>query len=61
MLLFIIPLSYTGNLNLRKSGSRDYHKKIIIGSSVGAAALLIATVASCILIQKGKKSYKNKG
>lgn len=57
----LIVLSYTGNVNLHKGGNKGSNSKIIIGSSVGAAALLIATIASCILMQKGKKKYSKKG
>ncbi|CDP06699.1 unnamed protein product [Coffea canephora] len=52
-------LNYTGNIGLHKGGSAGNHKKIIIGSSVGAAALLLATVISCLLMQKGNKNYAN--
>ena len=34
---------------------------IIIGSSIGAAVLLIATVASCLYMHKGKKRYYDQG
>lgn len=34
---------------------------IIIGSSVGAAVLLIATIASCLFMSKGKKKYFEQG
>ncbi|PHT28821.1 hypothetical protein CQW23_31580 [Capsicum baccatum] len=47
---------YTGNFNLRKGESSHSIRKIIIGSSVGASALLLATIFSCILLQKGKKN-----
>lgn len=57
----LMPLSYTGNPNLHKDDTKENHKKIIIGSSVGAAALFLATVISCILMRKGKKSHTNKG
>ncbi|KAL2509389.1 Leucine-rich repeat protein kinase family protein [Forsythia ovata] len=49
-------LNYTGNTNLHKGGSGEHHKKIIIGTSVGAAVLLIVTITSCILLPKGKKN-----
>ncbi|CAI9779021.1 unnamed protein product [Fraxinus pennsylvanica] len=49
-------LNYTGNINLHKGGSGGHRKKIIIGSSVGAAVLLIVTITSCILLWKGKKN-----
>ncbi|KAK3016665.1 hypothetical protein RJ639_006760 [Escallonia herrerae] len=56
-----LVFNYTGNVNLHKGGSRASHNKIIIGSSVGAAVLLIATVVSCLLIRKGKKKYPKQG
>ncbi|XP_031112727.1 probable LRR receptor-like serine/threonine-protein kinase At1g67720 [Ipomoea triloba] len=56
-----LNFNYTGNINLRKGSSGRSRKKIIIGSSVGAAVLLIATIASCILIKKGKKSRPKQG
>lgn len=57
----VILLSYTGNVNLHKGSNKGSNSKVIIGSSVGAAILLIATIASCILLQKGKKKYSKKG
>lgn len=50
-----LALNYTGNLDLHKGRSGESHNKIIIGSSIGAAVLLIATIASCFLMHKGKK------
>lgn len=50
-------LSYAGNSNLRKGSSGGSHSGIIIGSSVGAAVLLIATIASCLLLRKKTKKY----
>ncbi|PHT75784.1 hypothetical protein T459_19306 [Capsicum annuum] len=35
---------YTGNVNLRKGESSHSRRKIIIGSSIGASALLLATI-----------------
>nr|XP_025888725.1 probable LRR receptor-like serine/threonine-protein kinase At1g67720 isoform X2 [Solanum lycopersicum] len=52
---------YTGNFNLHEGETNRSRKKIIIGSSVGASALLLATIASCILLQKGKKSPPKQG
>ncbi|KAL0375124.1 UNVERIFIED_CONTAM: putative LRR receptor-like serine/threonine-protein kinase [Sesamum radiatum] len=49
---------YTGNAALRKGSNGGNHKKIIIGSSVGAAVLLIATITACILMPKGNNSSK---
>jgi hypothetical protein len=34
---------------------------IIIGSSVGAAVLLITTLVSCMFMQKGKKRHPDQG
>lgn len=51
--------SYTGNMNLHEGGKRASETKIIIGSSVGAAVLLVATIASCLFIQKGKRNSKH--
>ncbi|XP_052175238.1 probable LRR receptor-like serine/threonine-protein kinase At1g67720 isoform X2 [Diospyros lotus] len=53
-----IVLNYTGNIDLHKGAGRGGHDKIIIGSSIGAAVLLIATIASCLLMYKGKKYNK---
>ncbi|XAR69028.1 Non-specific serine/threonine protein kinase [Bertholletia excelsa] len=52
-----LVLNYTGNMNLRKGSSPGNRNKIIIGSSVGAGILLIATIISCVLIKKGQKEY----
>ncbi|XP_059667713.1 probable LRR receptor-like serine/threonine-protein kinase At1g67720 isoform X2 [Cornus florida] len=52
-----LVLNYTGNANLHKKHNKVSQNKIIIGSSVGAAVLLIATIGSCILMHKGKKKY----
>eukprot|EP00257_Ricinus_communis_P008017 XP_002525187.2 probable LRR receptor-like serine/threonine-protein kinase At1g67720 [Ricinus communis] len=49
-------LNYSGNLHVHEGGRREKHTGIIIGSSVGAAVLLIATIASCFFIRRGKKS-----
>ncbi|XP_011094724.1 probable LRR receptor-like serine/threonine-protein kinase At1g67720 [Sesamum indicum] len=51
-------LNYTGNAGLHKGSNGGNHKKIIIGSSVGAAVLLIATITACILMPKGNNSSK---
>ncbi|CAI9762049.1 unnamed protein product [Fraxinus pennsylvanica] len=53
-------LNFTGNTNLRKGDSGGHRKKIIIGSSVGAAVLLIVTITSCILLPKGKKMTRKR-
>lgn len=54
-------VSFTGNTNLHKGGSGGHRNKIIIGSSVGAAVLLIVTITSCILLPKGKKNTRKRG
>ncbi|CAI9098085.1 OLC1v1034666C1 [Oldenlandia corymbosa var. corymbosa] len=51
-------LNYGGNM-LHKGSSAGSHEKIIIGSSIGAAALLIATIASCFMLHKTKKNHHN--
>nr|AMM42843.1 LRR-RLK [Vernicia fordii] len=51
-----IVLNYSGNINLHEGGRRGKHIDIIIGASVGAAVLLIATIASCLFIRRGKRS-----
>ncbi|KAI3474688.1 hypothetical protein Pfo_029873 [Paulownia fortunei] len=56
-----LVLNYTGNTGLHKEGNGGNHKKIIIGSSVGAAVLLIATITSFILMPKGKKNPPKQG
>ncbi|KAJ4979914.1 hypothetical protein NE237_010694 [Protea cynaroides] len=50
-------LNYSGNINLHKGGNRQSHIKVIIGSSVGAAVLLIATIISYIFLHRGVKKY----
>ncbi|GFP83743.1 probable LRR receptor-like serine/threonine-protein kinase at1g67720 [Phtheirospermum japonicum] len=52
-----MSLNYTGNPGLRNEGNKGNHKKIIIGTSVGASVLLIATIAAFFLLPKGKKKY----
>ncbi|KAG8647313.1 hypothetical protein MANES_09G080500v8 [Manihot esculenta] len=51
-----IVLNYSGNLNLREGGRRGKRIDIIIGSSVGAAVLGIATIVSCLFIRRGRRS-----
>ncbi|KAK9920807.1 hypothetical protein M0R45_029353 [Rubus argutus] len=53
----VLMTTYTGNINLRKGGRTGSRTNIIIGTTVGAAVLLIATIASCILLRKRKKKY----
>ncbi|WOH06046.1 hypothetical protein DCAR_0625469 [Daucus carota subsp. sativus] len=45
---------YAGNLDLHKGGSSE-NNKTITGLSIGAAVLVIATIASCFLMNKRKK------
>ncbi|XP_039161382.1 probable LRR receptor-like serine/threonine-protein kinase At1g67720 [Eucalyptus grandis] len=54
-----LNLNYTGNMILHEGGKRGSQTKIIIGSSVGAAVLLVATIASCLFIWKGKRNSKH--
>lgn len=53
--------SYTGNVNLRKGKTSGSRVNIIIGTSVGAAVLVIVTIVSCVLLRKGKKKYYDQG
>ncbi|WCJ34589.1 Leucine-rich repeat protein kinase family protein [Euphorbia peplus] len=55
-----IILNYTGNLNLREAGNRGKHVGIAIGASVGAAVLLLATIASCLFIRRGKTRHPDR-
>nr|TKS13108.1 putative LRR receptor-like serine/threonine-protein kinase [Populus alba] len=52
-----VALNYTGNINLHEGARRGRHMDIIIGSSVGAAVLLITTIVSCLFMHKGKKRH----
>ncbi|KAF8006187.1 hypothetical protein BT93_K0481 [Corymbia citriodora subsp. variegata] len=54
-----LNLNYTGNMNLHEGGKRGSQTRIIIGSSVGAAVLLVATIASCFIIRKGKRNSEH--
>ncbi|KAL8484059.1 hypothetical protein ACS0TY_026670 [Phlomoides rotata] len=56
-----LVLNYTGNTGLHKESGGNHKKNIIIGTSVGAAVLLIATITSCILMPKAKKNPPNQG
>ncbi|KAJ4849206.1 hypothetical protein Tsubulata_025969 [Turnera subulata] len=49
--------NYSGNIDLHDGGRRQRRINIIVGSCVGAAVLLIATVASCLFLQRGKKRH----
>ncbi|XP_010528095.1 PREDICTED: probable LRR receptor-like serine/threonine-protein kinase At1g67720 isoform X2 [Tarenaya hassleriana] len=55
-----LNFNYSGNINLRGSGDKRKQLGVIIGSSVGATVLLIATIVSCIFMCKGKKEMKKK-
>ncbi|KAK9126843.1 hypothetical protein Scep_015689 [Stephania cephalantha] len=50
-------LNYSGNGDLHIERGGRNHKSIIIGSSIGAAVLLIATILSYLCMQRGKKRY----
>ncbi|XP_047162797.1 probable LRR receptor-like serine/threonine-protein kinase At1g67720 isoform X1 [Vigna umbellata] len=52
-----LVLNYSGNLNLHKESKIKGHMYVIIGSSVGASVLLLATVISCLYMRKGKRKY----
>ncbi|KAJ0088158.1 hypothetical protein Patl1_32030 [Pistacia atlantica] len=52
-----LVFNYSGNINLHEGARKARHLYIVIGSSVGAAILLIATVVSCLFMHKGKKSH----
>ncbi|KAM1949042.1 hypothetical protein ACFX15_009148 [Malus domestica] len=54
-----VNMNYTGNVNLRKGKTSGSRNNIIIGTSVGSAVLVIATIVSCILLRKGRKKYKH--
>ncbi|KAK8512333.1 hypothetical protein V6N13_097015 [Hibiscus sabdariffa] len=54
-----LALNYAGNINLHEGGGKSKHlSTIIVGSSVGAAFLLISTILSCIILRKGKKKHE---
>ncbi|KAL9331937.1 hypothetical protein ACSQ67_001547 [Phaseolus vulgaris] len=55
-----LVLNYSGNLNLHRESKIKGHMYVIIGSSVGASVLLLATVISCMFMRKGKKKYYHK-
>ncbi|KAG5002942.1 hypothetical protein GLYMA_10G048800v4 [Glycine max] len=50
-------LNFTGNTNLHKGSRKKSHLYVIIGSAVGAAVLLVATIISCLVMHKGKTKY----
>jgi len=50
--------SYSGNANLRKDSRKKTPLYVIIGSTVGAVVLLLATIISCLFFKhKGKSRY----
>lgn len=53
--------SYSGNVKLHKGSRRKSHMYAIIGSAIGAAVLLLATIISCLFMHKGKKKYYEQG
>ncbi|POO01581.1 Mitogen-activated protein kinase kinase kinase [Trema orientale] len=55
-----LVLNYSGNIDLRKGSTTGSHLNIIIGASVGAAVLLIATIVSCLWLRNGKKTTHDK-
>ncbi|GKA62239.1 hypothetical protein Tco_0761758 [Tanacetum coccineum] len=61
-LMKIIKFDYIGNKNLHKGSSGGRHNTyIILGLSVGAAALLIGFIISFLLLCKREKDYKQEG
>ncbi|KAJ0258901.1 Leucine-rich repeat protein kinase family protein [Hirschfeldia incana] len=52
--------NFTGNVNLGKGGDNGKKLGVIIGASVGASVLLIATIFSCIWLCKANKNSKRK-
>ncbi|CAM9004111.1 unnamed protein product [Rhodiola kirilowii] len=55
-----LPTNYSGN-KIQGVDNGKSHTNIILWASVGAALLLIATLISCVLIHKHKKSYSDQG
>ncbi|KAG2685714.1 hypothetical protein I3760_10G139000 [Carya illinoinensis] len=53
----VLVLNYSRNINLREGDKTGSRINVIIGSSVGAAVLLIITIFSCLFMRKGKKRY----
>ncbi|KAL2660411.1 hypothetical protein AAZV13_03G139500 [Glycine max] len=52
-----LVLNYSGNINLHRESRIKGHMYVIIGSSVGASVLLLATIISCLYMRKGKRRY----
>ncbi|RDY01212.1 putative LRR receptor-like serine/threonine-protein kinase, partial [Mucuna pruriens] len=55
-----LVLNYSGNINLHRESRIKGHMYVIIGSSVGASVLLLATVISCLYMRKGKRRNHEK-
>jgi len=53
--------SYSGNNGLHKGSRKKNQLYVIIGSALGAAILLLATIISCWCMHKGKKKYHDQG
>ncbi|XWS66941.1 hypothetical protein CRYUN_Cryun05aG0243500 [Craigia yunnanensis] len=54
-----LALNYAGNINLHEGGGGVRNRSIVIvGTSVGAAVLLIATIFSCLILRKGRKKHE---
>ncbi|KAL5155335.1 putative LRR receptor-like serine/threonine-protein kinase [Glycine soja] len=56
-----LVLNYSGNINLHRESRIKGHMYVIIGSSVGASVLLLATIISCLYMHKGKRRYHEQG
>ncbi|RZC78812.1 hypothetical protein C5167_003047 [Papaver somniferum] len=56
-----LVFNYTGNNDLHPGGNHKTKTGIIIGATVGAAVLLLATIISCLFMNKGRKKHHNKG
>ncbi|KAK7345606.1 hypothetical protein VNO77_16212 [Canavalia gladiata] len=54
-----LVLNYSGNINLHKRSRQKNHMYVSIGSAVGAAVLLLATVISCLFMHKGKRDEQD--
>ncbi|KAK2455062.1 putative LRR receptor serine/threonine-protein kinase [Trifolium repens] len=49
--------NYSGNIGFNKGSRKNNQLYVIIGSAVGAAILLLATIISCLCMHKGKIKY----
>ncbi|MED6131072.1 hypothetical protein PIB30_006691 [Stylosanthes scabra] len=52
-----LVLDYTGNINLHRGRRIDGKTYVIIGSTVGASVLLLATIISYLFMRKGNRRY----